>query len=253
MGYDKYGLDWSLWGNTPKKYEKKSFDPSATIGSGWANPPKNLSADDDNADPVSQPQPLTCTLSNARFLPDETTGFNKPCKITVDVEGTPKGKISFALWAAYKNEQYDLQEVQTAFVKDGKAQAELKLFYVDQHYDDINYNGDDDAVVEYYAKVSNKAAREIKSELLKMPLAAPVGGLVELYFADKHGEKIKKVDHGDTVFLILKTKGMIGHIIDINLEDKNNTYKSRQAVIKDSILKDFKITDNTEKIKLKVV
>jgi hypothetical protein len=251
---DKYGLDWKVWGNIPKKPENKGFDASATIGSGWGDSPKNTSNDVDciETEPVAPPSVISCTLKNARFHPDGSTDFNKPCKISVEVEGAPKGAIHFALWAKYKDIEYDLSHDQNAFVQNGKAQAELKLYYVDEYYTDFYQKGKTDANVEYFAKISNNAAREIKSELFTMPIAAPECELVELYFTNKHGRKINTVDHGETVFLILKTNGMIGQLVDIDLKGGNFKYKSKKFTIKNSMIEDFKITDNTEKIKLKV-
>ncbi|MBN1604380.1 MAG: hypothetical protein JW915_22415 [Chitinispirillaceae bacterium] len=251
----KYGLDWHVWGNTSKKSGNKGFDPSATIGRGWGDSPKNLSdkVDCSEAEHVSQPSPISCRLKNARFHPDGTTDFNRPCKITVEVEGTPKGAIHFALWAKYNDTEHDLNHVQSAFVQNGKAQAELELYYVDEYYTDFYQNGKTEAKVEFFAKISNNAAREIKSELFTMPIAAPVSKFIELYFADKHGVKVKKVDHGDTVFLILKTNGMIGQIVDINIEDSKFIFKSKKNTIKNSIIEDYQITDNIEKIKLRVI
>lgn len=252
---DKYGLDWHVWGDISKKPENKGFDASATIGSGWGESPKKISNDVDciETEPAAPPYLISCTLKNARFHPDGTTDFNRPCKITVEVKGTPKGAIHFALWAKYNDTEHDLNHVQSAFVQNGKAQAELELYYVDEYYTDFYQNGKIEAKVEYFAKISNNAAREIKSELFTMPIDAPVSKFIELYFADKHGVKVKKVDHGDTVFLILKTNGMIGQIVDINIEDSKFTFKSKKNTIKNSIIEDYQITDNIEKIKLRVI
>lgn len=255
MGHDKYGLDWKVWGNNPKKHENKGFDPSATIGSNWGSSPKSIPENKDyiELEPISHPSTISCTLKNARFHSDDTTDFNRPCKITVDVEGTPKGAIQFALWAKYKDIEYDLNHVQNAYVQDGKAQAELELYYVEEYYTDFYQKGEVDAKVEYFAKISNCAAREIKSELFTMPIAAPNNEFIEAYFTDKHGEVINSMDHGDKVLLIINTKGMLGQLIDVDLGNENFSYKSNDITIKNSIIKDLKISANTIKIKLKVV
>ncbi len=176
---DKLRIDWKVWGNSPKKPENKSFDPSATINSNWESSPKSMSADEDCIEPApaQHSTSISCTLRNARFLPDDTTNFNRPCKITVDVEGTPKGAIQFALWAKYKDIEYDLNHSQNAYEQDGKAQTELELYYVDEYYTDFYQKGEVEAKVEYFAKILNCAAREIKSELFTMPIAAPESNL----------------------------------------------------------------------------
>jgi hypothetical protein len=148
MGYDKCGLGWKLWGNDSKKPEQKDYDPSESLGHGWSATTQNQPALSDETEPVHQEQPVTCTLKNARFLPDELTGFNKPCKIVVDVEGTPSGPIRFALWATYKGNDYDLRHENTAYLKDGEAQVELKLLYVNDYYDDTNHNGEKNTKVD---------------------------------------------------------------------------------------------------------
>jgi hypothetical protein len=43
---------------------------------------------------------------------------------------------------------------------------------------------------------------------------------------------------------------MIGQFVDIDLKGGNFKYKSKKFSIKNSIIEDFKITNNTEKIKL---
>lgn len=141
MSYDKYGLNWSLWGDSTKKPETSNYDPTDTIGCGWDDSPKQsqrCNSDDDSGDAISsnsnkndndndsspqQKKKLTCTLKNARFLPDKTADFNKPCKVAVAVavavEGTPDGAINFVLWA--KEKDNDLQHAQTAWAEKGKA------------------------------------------------------------------------------------------------------------------------------------
>jgi hypothetical protein len=252
---DKYGLDWKVWGNSPKKPENKGFDPSATIGSNWGSFPKSIPEDEDyiTQEPILHPSTISCTLRNARFLPDDTTNFNRPCKITVDVEGTPKGAIQFALWAKYKDIEYDLKHSQNAYEQDGKAQTELELYYVDEYYTDFYQKGEVEAKVEYFAKILNCAAREIKSELFTMPIAAPSNEFIEAYFTDKHGEVINAMDHGDKVVLVVNTKGMIGQMVDIDLGNEKFSYKSNDITIKNSIIKNLKISVNTTKIKLKVI
>jgi hypothetical protein len=164
---------------------------------------EEIDLSEDRCTPPSSEKPKpTCTLANARFLPDETSDFNKPCAITVDVQGLAAGPVSFALHATYKGTDYDLQHVQTAPVKSGKAQTMLKLFYVDQHYNDLNVKGDSDAAVEYYAVVSSKAAREIKSDILRMPLEDRV--------------HINFIDENEGVYTDLALKATDGKEIGVN-------------------------------------
>jgi hypothetical protein len=113
---------------------------------------------------------ITATLKTAQFLPDNETDYTKPCKIKVDIEGDKAGQVTFALWARYKGKEYDLQHQIKADSSNQQSTADLKLFYVDDHYNDIS-SGDPGAKVDYFAKVSMKGAKPITSELLTMPRA----------------------------------------------------------------------------------
>jgi hypothetical protein len=220
MGYDKYGLDWTLWESMPTKPENKEPTPLQSLHSrdtlNSVTDEKKVPiteeidlSEDLCTPPLQEKLKPTCTLANAQFLPDETTDFNKPCIIVVDVEGKPSGSINFALHATYKGTDYDLKHEQSAPAKDGKAQTTLKLFFVDQHYDDLYVKGECDTTVEYYAVVSNKAAREIKSEVLRMPHISSEGKILEAYFEDKEGKKTEITQTNQNVFFVLVTENLL--------------------------------------------
>ena len=111
---------------------------------------------------------ITATLKTAQFVPDDETDFTKPCKIKVDIDGDKTGQVTFALWARYKGKEYDLQYQIKADSSNNQSSTDLKLFYVDDHYNDIN-GGDASAKVDYFAKISMRGAKPITSELLTMP------------------------------------------------------------------------------------
>jgi hypothetical protein len=111
---------------------------------------------------------ITATLKTAQFVPDDETDFTKPCKIKVDIDGDKTGQVTFALWARYKGKEYDLQHQIKADSQNNKSTAQLKLFYVDEHFHDI-YGADPAAKVDYFAKVSMRGAKPITSEPLTMP------------------------------------------------------------------------------------
>jgi hypothetical protein len=116
---------------------------------------------------------ITATLKTAQFLPDDETDFTKPCKIKVDIDGDKTGQVTFALWAKYKGKEYDLQHQIKADSSNNQSSTDLKLFYVDDHYNDMQ-SGDASAKVDYFAKISMKGAKPITSELLTMPRAGGI-------------------------------------------------------------------------------
>lgn len=168
MGYDKYGLDWSVWGSSPKKAEMKNCAPVSKKNQNNGKKEKQPETDNETVT-TPEKKPISCTLKSPRFIPDASTDFTKPCKITVEVEGELSDAVHFALWARYKGTEYNLNHEQIAQVQNGTAQAELKLFYVDEHYDDLFQKGEKDATVEYFLKVTADGCKPVTSETFTMP------------------------------------------------------------------------------------
>jgi Peptidase M15 len=143
----------------------------------------------DNYEKQEKKEPeISATLKNARFLPDENTDFTKSCKIKTDIESEKTGQVTFSLWARYKGREYDLQHQVKADSSSKQSTAEVKLFYVDEHYHDINA-GDKNASVDYFAKISMKGAKPITSEILTLPVQKSNDGL-EIRTIDLPNESI---------------------------------------------------------------
>lgn len=200
MSNDKYGNDWKVWGNTSSSTGEGSSNPFAdSVGSGWGTK-KNADTQeecDDSQDANRTNQTTAAKLVKAELLTDDTTDFNKPCKVRAQIESqspvtTP---VTFSLWAKYKDVDYDLKSVSTAHPEDNVANSELKLFFVDPYYDDAVVNHQDGVSVEYYLKVSLKGAKSIESSLLTMPIVA--SRKITLHFKDDQDKPIC----GMTVYL----------------------------------------------------
>jgi len=75
----------------------------------------------------------------------------------------------------------------------------------------------------------------------------------DYYITDEMNNRIEKAKIGDTIYLNIKTSGMIGESMSINLDDKSADFKYNGEVLVDDTLSDYQITKNLEKIALEVV
>lgn len=189
MGYDKYGLDWNVWGTKSKGKSSSSNPLLDGIGKGWGQTKKSVVEEDEDA--PKQTGPITAKLVNAAFLPDSTTDFNKPCKVKVEIESKEpvKTPVTFALWGRYNGQEYNLQHEAKADPKDNVATVELKLFYVDPYYNDAVVGKKPDITVDYIAKCTMKGAKGVDSD----PLTLPIKGMIVLSFEDDNVAPIEKV------------------------------------------------------------
>lgn len=187
MGNDKYGLDWTVWGNesgSPEKDTSAADQLLSGIGKGWSSSKKQgagaAGENDEGADydgtgnsnngsssAVSNQNKSTFELENGRFIPDETTDFNKECKIAVDLKGTPKGKLCFSLWALYEGKSYNLNHEKIVDAQGTTVETTLTLYYEDHYYNDL-HKGKKDATIDYFAKISSKYAKPVESSVLTM-------------------------------------------------------------------------------------
>lgn len=76
--------------------------------------------------------------------------------------------------------------------------------------------------------------------------------IVECYYTDLEGKKITDLPIGN-VFLILNSQNAIGDVVDINLSDDKMDFKYKGVILNNDILKNYKITQNTESIELEVI
>jgi hypothetical protein len=189
MGYDKFGLDWNVWGSQSSSGSGSSNPLLEGIGSGWSSSP-NQNTTEETSEDTPASEAVTARLRNAKFLPDEKTDFNKPCKVEVEVESSQPvtSQVIINLWGKYKEEEYNLQHEIKIHPENGLASGELKLYYVDAYYDDVA-SGVTGESVYYIAKCSLKGASPVDSEPLQMPL---VEGIT-LIFEDEERNPINNV------------------------------------------------------------
>jgi len=55
------------------------------------------------------------------------------------------------------------------------------------------------------------------------------------------------------VYLVVKTRNMIGQTKDIDLSNFNKTFEYNDELLEDNVLEKFNIKEATQKVKLKVV
>ncbi|PID68138.1 MAG: hypothetical protein CR968_03015 [Flavobacteriia bacterium] len=77
--------------------------------------------------------------------------------------------------------------------------------------------------------------------------------VLECYYTDLDGNKEAEPQTGEEVYVVLKTQDYIGETIDIDLSNHTKDFMYNGEIIKDDIIKDFEVTADTHKIKLKVV
>ncbi|ADV49250.1 hypothetical protein Celal_1952 [Cellulophaga algicola DSM 14237] len=77
----------------------------------------------------------------------------------------------------------------------------------------------------------------------------------DLFFTDLDGERIpnNELEFGESVYLVLKSINGVGKTVDIELDDNANDFKYKGGVLPDDVLKNFRITSNTQKIELEIV
>ena len=171
MGKDKYGLDWNVWGESGRS-NNSNQSPSVLdgIGTGWS-PRQQAQQEDTDEEATTQQNSTTARLKNAQFQPDNTTDFNKPCKVRVEIESSEPftSPVTFNLWSSYNEQRTDLHYEAKAEPKDNVAETELKLYYDDAYYQDAIIDEKPDITVDYIFKVNARGAQEIESAPLTMP------------------------------------------------------------------------------------
>jgi len=75
----------------------------------------------------------------------------------------------------------------------------------------------------------------------------------ELYMVDDKNNIIDDVVPGMHVDLVIKTSGCIGKSITIDLSNEKCDYKHNGEIVKDDILKNYVINQNTERVPLEVI
>ena len=77
--------------------------------------------------------------------------------------------------------------------------------------------------------------------------------VIESYYTDLEGNIQPEPRTGEEIFLVLKTQNAVGDSIDIDLSDNTRDFMYNDEVLEDDMLRDFEITSDLHKIKLRVV
>lgn len=77
--------------------------------------------------------------------------------------------------------------------------------------------------------------------------------IIDCYYTDLEDNKQTEPLIGQEVYLVLKTKGMEGKTTDIDLSNHTKDFIYNGTVLENDIIKDFKVTSTTHKLKLKAI
>ncbi len=77
--------------------------------------------------------------------------------------------------------------------------------------------------------------------------------ILDCYYTDLKGDQNANTKVGQEVYLVLKTKNLIGKTIDINLSDSKRDFEYQGKILEDDLLKNIHINKEVQQIKLKVV
>lgn len=77
--------------------------------------------------------------------------------------------------------------------------------------------------------------------------------LIESHLEDEEGNVIKKVKRGQTVYLTVKTKDMVGKKINVDLSDSKVDFEHGGNILENDLLENFSVTADTMKIELKTI
>ncbi len=100
---------------------------------------------------------------------------------------------------------------------------------------------------------SNPFKTQATPTTVKKETQEPVA--LEGYYTTLSGELIPndELQIGTEVFYVLKTQNAVGQYIDLDFTDEKNDFKYNGKLLVNDILEDFKITADTQKIKLQVI
>ena len=77
--------------------------------------------------------------------------------------------------------------------------------------------------------------------------------VLDCYYTDSEGNEDTTLEIGKEVYLVLKTENMVGETKDIDLSNNKKDFEYQGEVLEDDIIKDFHITSDLQKIKLKII
>jgi peptidoglycan hydrolase-like protein with peptidoglycan-binding domain len=152
--------------NAPGVWQKPNQDATKSgTGSGTTQPADATDAADD----TPQDQKPLVKLSEGKFVPpDEGVEINKKCSVQVSVEYLDNSaksmqKVTFSLYANYKDATSNLSHYVDGYEKDGVAQAEMTMYPPPGYQEGYN--------VDYFFKAEHiRGEKVIDSEDLTLPM-----------------------------------------------------------------------------------
>ena len=77
--------------------------------------------------------------------------------------------------------------------------------------------------------------------------------VIKCFYTDLEGNKQAEPKTGEYVYVILETRNAVGNTIDVDLSDHTKDFIYNDEIIENDIIKDYKVSKNVEKIKVKVI
>jgi uncharacterized protein (TIGR02594 family) len=193
----------------------------------WQKPDKDKPAPESNKppdaadDPPPEPQNPLVKLSEGKFVPPaEGAEINKKCPVQVNVEylddsAKSMQKVTFSLYANYKDTASNLSHYVDGFEKDGIAQAEMTM-YPPPGYED----GDS---VDYFFKAEHiRGEKVIDSEDLTLPMETKSIVLQKGDYDENGAQKYNKEQSGDNFKPNNVVKKLQGDLITTNFLPKGS-------------------------------
>jgi len=115
---------------------------------------------------------------------------------------------------------------------------------------DFEYQGfrlEDDILQDY------TITRDLEKVLLKVIPPENKDQKIDLYVTNKKGKIVEEVVVGEDIYLIVKSRDLIGEIMDLTLTNKEADFEYKGERLANDILAGYTIKSNIEKIALKVL
>lgn len=77
--------------------------------------------------------------------------------------------------------------------------------------------------------------------------------IIDCYLTDLENNENPQLEIGDEVYLVVKTKNMIGQSKDIDVSNFDLTFEYKDEILENNMLEAFSISSNLQKVKLKIV
>jgi len=104
-------------------------------------------------------------------------------------------------------------------------------------------------IFEKYWKVSDLSSQNVAPTVISQEEPE----VVDCYYTDLEGNEQAEPTIGEEVYLVLQTENAVGKTIDIDLSNHTKDFIYNDEVIENDIIKDFSITSDLHKIKLRII